>query len=101
VEKYNFNREIDKEYAREVFNAAKEIFCDGIYVKCLMSHPCGWDFIDFSYMEDWGYDEIITTEQISDGIYNSHEYEDLTLLEILKEVGKDGWCFEISGTVNW
>jgi hypothetical protein len=94
--------EINEDYAKCVFDNAKRYFCDGIYVKTNDMHPCGWDFISFEYIDE--FEDLmypIGSERISNAIYDSHDYEDLNLLEILQKVGMDGWCFEISGTINW
>ena len=91
-EKYT---EINIEYAKDVLRCAKEIFCGGIYVTSENAHPCGWDFISFYTIET--IDDVIGVQEISNYIYSQHDYEDLTLLEILKKVGMKGWCFEISG----
>lgn len=81
-----------------VFDAAKEYFGDGIYVKS-GQHPCGWDWISFESIDD--YDELFSHEieifDISNGIYYNHEFEGLTIPIILGIVGESGFCFELSG----
>jgi len=90
------NTTIDKEYAEEVLSAANRYFCNGLYVKTDDIHPCGWDFIELAYFED--VDETpISLEDINDGIYYQHPYAGLTVLELLKTVGREGFCFEMSG----
>lgn len=99
MEKYT---EINENYARDVFNAAKNVFGDGIYVESNV-HPCGWDFVSFKDYKD--YEEIednygFYLDDISNGIYNEHPFEDRTLLNILEEVEMDGWCFE-KQQISW
>lgn len=94
--KYQYT-EVTAEYVNEIFSAAKEFFCNGIYILA-DEHPCGWDFISFEYMETP--DEKIELSSISNGIYDYHSFHMETLFEILKSVGLKGWCFEISGVDN-
>jgi hypothetical protein len=98
-EKYT---EICQEYVEDIFKAAREYFADGIYVKS-DNHPCGWDFIDFQYCLECSsdvMDQPIGISEISGGNYGYHAFEDKTLFEIIKDVGMNGWCFEISGVDN-
>jgi len=76
---------IDREYMEQVYIGAKEIFCNGIYVKS-EGHPCGWDFISFEDMECSDDVECMPIEaySISNG-YGSEIYQGMTLLEILQE----------------
>jgi hypothetical protein len=94
-------KNIDEKTVIEIVKCAKETFCDGIYVPC-NTHPCGWDFISFENFEAVSTDAIdypIDCDVISDGIYNYHPYEGLTLIDILgKTNGK--YAFEI-GSINW
>lgn len=93
----------NQEYVEQIFINARDIFCNGIYIKSDM-HPCGWDFINF---EDT---DLETSEDVMDipieinafsrGSYSYHDLEYKTLFEIIQEVGMSGWCFEISGTDN-
>jgi hypothetical protein len=96
--------EINQEYVEEIYKAAKRYFCNGIYVKS-DAHPCGWDFINFEHSEmetpSDVMDIVFGSEHISGGNYAYHDFEDKTLFEIITTVGLDGWCFEISGTLNW
>lgn len=82
----------------------KEVFCNGIYVKS-DAHPCGWDFINFECSELETASDVMDVKfdigDISGGNYTYHDFEDKTLFEIITEVGMNGWCFEISGTVSW
>jgi hypothetical protein len=87
--------EINDEYALAVFESAKEHFGNGIYVKAKDQHPCGWDFISFEYMDE--YDDHIELGDISNGVYDIHDYSYLNLLDVLKIVGMKGWCFELNG----
>lgn len=88
----------------DIIRAAKECFCDGIYIPVKDQHPCGWDFISFHYIdvndsddEQLGY--LFTLEDISGGIYDCHDYEDCTLDEILDKT-KCKYAFEIE-SINW
>ncbi len=94
-------KEFDKKYIEDIYNGAKDYFCDGIYVKS-NAHPCGWDFISFEYMDcsSDAFDLPIGVEAISGGCYDFHDYEDMTLEDIITTVGIHGWCFEISGVDN-
>lgn len=89
---------IDREYIEAVYRGAKEVFCDGIYVKS-DQHPCGWDFISLEDLEcsEDAFSVGIEIHSISGGNYYSSEFEDNTMEEIIKKVGVDGWCFELSG----
>jgi len=91
---------INQEYVEEIFRIAKDVFCNGIYIKS-DNHPCGWDFIDFDDTDiectDDVMDQPIVVEAFSNGNYFSHDLEDKTLFEIIQAVGMNGWCFEISG----
>lgn len=89
---------IDEEYIRQVFVGAKEVFCDGIYVKS-DTHPCGWDFISFENFEcsaDLS-EQPIELDAISGDCYHYHDYDGMTIEEVIKKVGAGGWCFELSG----
>jgi len=81
----------------DVYSAAKNIFCNGIYVKS-NAHPCGWDFISFEFassVKDM-FKEEVQVEDISGGCYNYHDYEGKSVAEILSIVGEKGYCFEIN-----
>lgn len=95
------NTDISKEYIEEIYIGAKEIFCDGIYVKS-DAHPCGWDFISFEDFEtsDDLFEQPFGIHYINNGRYDYHEFEDKTVEDIIKKVGANGWCFEISGVDN-
>ena len=84
-----------------IVRCAKEVFCQGIYVPC-DSHPCGWDFIDFSDVTPSTV-SVVTHEfdmmEISNGIYDGHPYEGMTLKQVLRET-KGKYAFEI-GSINW
>ena len=80
--------EITLDLAKYVYNGAKS-FGEGIYVpntepNC---HPCGWDFVDFQYIENEDDVENYRFEysDISNG-YGSDDFDSMTLLEILKKV---------------
>lgn len=84
------DEKIDKSFVMDVYNAATKSFGDGIYVPS-DGHPCGWDWIDFEFVDpfDAGEDNIFVYtfggSDISNG-YGSEDFEDKTLLEILKVV---------------
>lgn len=83
----------------EIYKAAKEVFCNGIYVPVKDWHLCGWDFISFEYCDDGILDWIFEDGDISNGIYSFHPYENMTLKQILNETnGK--FAFEI-GMIDW
>lgn len=92
---------LSKEYLEKVYSAAMEVFCQGIYVKS-KAHPCGWDFIDFCTQLDCSEDMWnVVIDDISFGdYYDGHPYSEMTVKQILKEVGEDGWCFE-RGSMPW
>lgn len=83
----------------QIINAAKEFFCNGIYVPCEF-HPCGWDYINFENVDELNYEEYtFEDEDISNSVYCNHPYCDLTLKDILEETnGK--YAFELSG-IDW
>lgn len=95
-------KDFDKQYIEDIYKSAKEIFCNGIYVKS-DAHKCGWDFISFEDMEcsDDAFEQPIGISEISGGNYGYHDYEDMTLEDIIATVGIHGWCFEISGVDRW
>lgn len=82
---------------KRIYDCAMEVFCDGIAVPS-DNHPCGWDWIDFKYVDD-----ILTYKfdysNISNGIGNN-DFEGKTLKEILKFT-KGRFLFEIFTYVNW
>lgn len=90
-----------KEFRSEVVKVANEVFYGGIYVfysrskiHYLTVHPCGYDFIDFSMVDDiekYKFDK----NDISNGIYDYHPLENKTLNEILNIVGEKGWSIEL------
>lgn len=67
----------------KVYDCAMEYFGHRIYVPCKEGHPCGWDFIEFEYIDR---DDILEYKFESNDISNgcgSDEFEDKTLKEIL------------------
>lgn len=94
--------EICEEDIRDIFEIAKLYYCDGIYVKS-NAHPCGWDFISFEDFEisDDMFGQPISIFSISNGHYGYHDYEGKTVEEVIKEVGMQGLCFEVSGVDNF
>lgn len=94
---------MDDSVLLEIYDAAMNVFCKGIYVPC-DRHPCGWDFISFEWIDNNTYEDSIfcysfDIGDISDGTYDIHPYERMTLKEILKET-KGDYCFEI-GQIDW
>lgn len=80
------DEEIDLNLAKYIYNGAKS-FGEGIYVPS-NCHPCGWDFINFTYVfdsEDDVEDNVFYGSDISNG-YGNEEFSNCTLLEILKKV---------------
>lgn len=95
----DFNSE---EFRSEMVKVANEVFCGGIYVfysrskiSHLVVHPCGYDFLDFSSIEDDVEEYKFDINDISNGIYTYHPLQDKTLMEILNEVGEKGWSLEL------
>jgi len=88
----------DPEVLQQIYIGAMEVF-GGVIVVPSEYHPCGWDWIDFSNVED-----ILTHNfdicEISKGIYDDHAYADLTLKEILV-LTKGRFLFEINCDVGW
>lgn len=91
--------EICREYIEEIYVGAKEVFGNGIYVRTEGIHPCGWDFISFEYLEcaEDMFDYEIEIDSISNSCYDYHDYVGKTMEDIIKEVGMNGWCYELSG----
>ena len=73
--------EVTLAYIFNMFAHANRCMEHGIYIPST-THPCCWDFIDFSYMNDP--EEPIDLEWISGGCYKSHPCADKTLQEILE-----------------
>lgn len=86
------------EILKEIYTGAMEVF-GGVIVVPSEYHPCGWDWIDFSNIEDILVDCFDICD-ISKGIYDDHAYADLTLKEILNKT-KGKFLFEINCNVNW
>lgn len=97
-------KEIDytsDEIIKEIYDCAMNVFCHGIAVPS-DRHPCGWDWLDFECIVDEN--DVLEYEfslsEISGGIYEDHDYEFLTLKEILIETeGK--FLFELNTWINW
>lgn len=86
------------EVLEEVYECAVNVFCKGIYVKS-DKHPCGWDFITFEWVSEDFLEYKFELCDISDGCYDDHDFEGLTLKEILiKADGK--FSFEIQN-IDW
>ncbi len=88
------------EILEEIYDCAMNVFCHGIYVKS-DKHPCGWDFLDFEYISE---NESILeykfgVSDISNGCYEDHIYEGLTLKEILI-IAEGKFCFEFQD-IDW
>ena len=84
----------------DIVKCAKEIFCNGLYVPST-AHPCGWDFISFESidLEDDVLEYTIESSDICDGAYSWHDYEGLTIKELLEKT-KGKYAFEI-GSMDW
>ncbi|APR02553.1 hypothetical protein EXM90_19095 [Clostridium botulinum] len=83
----------------DIYSCANEVFGEGIAVPVENGHPCGWEWLDFKFIDDILTDKFESSD-ISNGCGNG-EYEDLTLKEILlKTNGK--FAFEVNEyTINW
>lgn len=91
-----------KEFRSELVKVTNEFFCGGIYVfysrskiHYLTVHPCGYDFIDFSMIDDDVDEYKFDKNDISNGIYDYHPLVGKTLCEILSIVGENGWSIEL------
>ena len=84
-----------------IYDYAMNVYCHGIAVPSDV-HPCGWGWLDFEGIIDEN--EILeykfSLSDISNGIYEEHDYEFLTLKEILiKTEGR--FLFELNTWINW
>ena len=106
---------LSDKYLMEMYESSKFFGC-GIYVtyekaqgfRHNLVHPCCWDFISFENIEytdcmskaeakdyDWSvYNYTFDSNDISNGVYDRHPFENYTLKEILEVVGENGWNFE-------
>lgn len=82
--------EVTEEYIKEILKLSKEMFGGNLYIKCDF-HPCGWDKIDIEDIEDIY--SSIPIENISNNIYNEHQFEDISLYDIINQMGINGWSF--------
>lgn len=92
----------DDELLQNIFEVAKEVFCNGIYI-ATNNHECGWDFLSFEYLSDWT--ELKSTKigyigyEVNDGKYYLSDERDKYLIDVLKE---NGWKFEFErGSIAW
>jgi len=94
--KLDFN---DDKTILSIYNGANKVFGGGIAVPVENGHPCGWEWLDFKFIDDILIDKFESSD-ISNGCGNG-EYEDLTLKEILlKTNGR--FAFEVNtNTINW
>lgn len=93
------------EIIKEIYNGAMDAFCQGIAVPSNNNHPCNWDWLDFKQIdnEDVEYDILhykFELDDISNGIYSNHEYEGLTLKQVINKT-KGKFLFEIYCCVDW
>lgn len=83
---------------KEIYNCAMEVFSHGIAVPS-EAHPCGWDWLDFDMVDD-----ILTHQfhgyDISGSAYEQHDYDWMTLKEILEE-NEGRFLFEINTNIDW
>lgn len=92
----DFNKD---ETILDVFNCAKEVYGSGIAVPVENGHPCGWEWLDFKYIDDILHDKFEDSD-VSDG-YGSGTYTGLTLKEILNKT-KGRFAFEVNvNNINW
>ena len=95
-EELDFNKD---ETITEVFKCAKEVYGSGIAVPVEYGHPCGWEWLDFSNIDDILKDKFDDSD-ISNGC-GVGEYTDLTLKEILLKT-KGKFAFEVNvNTIDW
>lgn len=73
----------------------------GIYVRS-DTHLCGYDFISFEKFFDINdfVNGYIDLTDISGGIYIKHEFDGLTIPEVLEKVGRRGFSFELSNIIR-
>lgn len=83
----------------DIYKCAIEVFGSGIAVPINNGHPCGWEWLDFEYVDNILKHKFDSNE-ISGGCGNG-DYENLTLKEILfKTNGK--FAFEVNrNTIDW
>lgn len=87
------------EIIKEIYDCAMNVLGHGIAVPS-NNHPCGWDWIDFEYIDGDILEYKFNPNQISNGNYEDSEYDWLTLKEILiKANGK--FLFEINCSIDW
>lgn len=88
------------EIIKAIYDCAMNVYCHGIAVPS-NNHPCGWDWLDFEYIDE---DNILEHEfslsDISNGVYDEHDYESLTLKEILIET-EGRFLFELNTRISW
>lgn len=95
----------DDKVVEQVYSCAKEVYGSGIAVPIEDWHPCGWEWIDFSDIDESDVDFDLKhykfkCHNISNG-FGSDEYEELTLKEILLKT-KGKFAFEVNvNTIDW
>ena len=89
----------NEEVLKQIYHGAMEIFGQGIAVPSDV-HMCGWDWINFDYVDGDILEHKFDATDISNGIYDRHEFSGLTLKEILIKT-KARFLFEINCDVNW
>lgn len=89
------------ENIKDIYDCTMTMFSHGIAVPSNV-HPCGWDWLDFDYVggEEYIANHRFARFEISNGICEYHEYENLTLQDIL-EITKGRFLFEINTNVDW
>lgn len=96
------DQDINNDYIEGIYRGAKEVFCNGIYVRS-DNHPCGWDFISFEDFESPSdmFEHPLENYEVSGGCYDCSTFEGMTIEEVIKDMtGTSGWCFELSGVDN-
>ena len=88
----------DDKVIRDIFNCAKDVYGGGIVIPS-DKHPCGWDWLDFSYIDDV-FTETFCLSTVSNGAYGNYDYEYCTLRAILLSVGGK-FLFEINTCIDW
>lgn len=89
------------EIIKDIYDCAMTVFGHGIVVPS-DNHPCGWDWLDFECVcgEEYIVDHRFSAFEISNGAYEDHKYEGMTLKEILEITGGK-FLFEINTNVDW
>jgi hypothetical protein len=87
---------------QDIYTSAMEVFGHGIAVPSEL-HPCGWAWIDFSYIDIVAGDNILIhtfyCSEINDG-WGEDSLDGLTLKQILEKT-EGRFLFEINTNIDW